>query len=762
MKHIINTFLTFLLTALPLFSQMGIGIGQWRTHLAYNATTQIAIATDRIFALSDGSIYSVGKDDGSLQSYSKIEGLSDIVIHRIAYVEQRKVLVVGYENGNIDFITDNDDIINFPDIYNKNIFAQKNINDLHFADDHLFLAMPFGVVKVNVDRNEITDTYYFKNSAGAYMPALSITSKDDSLYVATSSAIYRAPMRGKNLANFANWTSLSNTTTSENIKALVHNSQLYLLHKSGSVSLWQNGTWSTDVYANVANLCTNDGEMLIIKNDSTINTADGVVMAFDLLPQMAQYDKTGDHIWVAALSHGVIRIARHNSNDRAYYKPTGPAVNAAWRMRAAGNKVMVVPGGRWDVPYGTPANVMFFENGQWHNILYNEIVSGFGANALDFVDIAINPADNSHFFVASWGAGIFEFHQNRPYRHYDAGNSIIGNLVGNLTFDSKQRLWLTNPMTSAFIKYAERNSSSEYTYSSIPITSSQSVRSTSELIVDRSYPNIKYLVVARGQTKFVALNDKGTDDTSDDEIFTTSQFIDQDGAIFSSEHFMSAAQDPISGSLWVGTTSGPIVLPSPHNVFKSNYRCQRIKIPKNDGTNGADYLLSTDVISSIAIDGNNRKWLGTEGTGVYLLSDDGVETITQFNTENSPILSNWIRSIAINDLTGEVFFATDRGIISYQGDAVKAEESYETLHAFPNPVRPDYHGDIAIKGLAENSVVKITDIKGNLVYETFVKGGMAVWNGKRTDGKRVSSGVYLAICITTDNTKRSVVKILVM
>lgn len=761
MRYTINILLALLFTALPLFSQMGVGVGQWRTHLAYNATTQIAVATDRVYALSDGSLYSVDKDDNSLQSYSKITGLSDIVIHCIGYIKERGVLMVGYENGNIDLITNDGDIINLPDIYNKNITFQKTINDFYFTDGHLFIAMPFGIVKVNLDRNEIADTYYFKGTLGDYTSVLSITNVADSFYVVTSSAIYKAPIQGVNLANFSNWETIDNTPLGGNVKAISHGSQLFLLQESGSVSTYTNGVWQTYKYSNVSNIFTNEGEIFIIKNDSTI-TLGGENIAFEFQPQMVQYDINKRYIWVAASSQGVVRLVADNTTDRAYYKLTGPAVNAAWRIRTIGGKVIVVPGGRWDVPYGTPANVMFFENEQWHNISFSEIEVGFGALALDFVDVAVNPADHSHFFVASWGGGIFEFRQNRPYYHFDIGNSIVGNWVSNLTFDSKQRLWVANPMSTSFIKYAERGANGEYNFSSLPITSSQSVWTTSELIIDRFYPNIKYLIVARGQTKFVAINDKGTDDPSDDEIFATSQFIDQGGKMFSTEHFMSASQDPITGALWVGTTSGPIVLPSPHNVFRSDYRCQRIKIPKNDGTNDADYLLSNDVISAIAIDGNNRKWLGTEGTGAYLLSDDGIETVLQFNTENSPILSNWVRSIAVNDLTGEVFFATDRGIISYQGDAVTAEDSYDNIHAFPNPVRPDYHGDIAIKGLAENSVVKITDIKGDLLYETFVKGGMAVWNGKRPDGKRVSSGVYLAICITNNGSQRRVAKILVM
>ena len=159
-----------------------------------------------------------------------------------------------------------------------------------------------------------------------------------------------------------------------------------------------------------------------------------------------------------------------------------------------------------------------------------------------------------------------------------------------------------------------------------------------------SYLRTTASIVTRGQVKFMAINDKGTDDSGDDEVFTASQFLDQDNRTFRAEHYMCGVQDKITGSLWIGTTSGPVVLSNPRNVFNSNYRCHRVKIARNNGTDEADYMLANEVISTIAIDGNNRKWIGTEGSGAYLLSEDGTETILHFTTDNSPILSNWIRT----------------------------------------------------------------------------------------------------------------------
>ncbi len=759
-KNIFLIIVLFLISYVCAYSQMDIRIGQWRKHLAYNSTDGIAVANDKVFAISGGSLYSLGKEDNFIETYSKIDGLSDNNVTIISYLDKERVLFVGYDNGNIDFFSDNKDIINLPDIYNKNISADKKINEAFYYEGYLYLAMPFGIAKIDVSRNEVADTYYFRDSDGAYMNALSIFVIDNDFFVTTSEKIFKAPVKGANLANFANWQELTDVPTGGNTKSVTYQSKIYLLQPSGKVSVWSYNSWTTDVYGDVININVSDGVLFFIKDKSVEFSQ---TLSFDFQPQMVVYDSSSSKIWIAARNKGIGKISYNNVDERDYYKPDGgPAVNDIWRMRSVGNKLFVVSGGRWDVPYGTPANVMIFENNRWTNILQSDIQQ-LGATAHDFLDIAVDAADNKHFFVSSWGSGLFEFKDDKPYKWYHSGNSIMeNNLVGNILFDNNRRLWLSNPMTSAFIKYAEELPSGDYTIKPITAASSQSVWTTSDILIDDTDPNYKYLVVTRGHSKFVALNDKGTADTGDDEVFMTSQFIDQDGRVFRAEHYMCGVQDKATGSLWIGTTSGPVMLPNPRNIFRSDYRCQRIKIPNNDGENSADYMLPNEVISTIAIDGNNRKWIGTEGSGAYLLSEDGTETILHFTTDNSPLLSNWVRTISINPDNGEVFFGTTKGLISYQGDAVEANESFGSLHAFPNPVRPDYDGEITIKGLAENSVVKITDVQGRLVFETFVKGGMAVWHGKGIDGKRVASGVYLAICNTIDGSLHGIVKILII
>jgi hypothetical protein len=219
----------------------------------------------------------------------------------------------------------------------------------------------------------------------------------------------------------------------------------------------------------------------------------------------------------------------------------------------------------------------------------------------------------------------------------------------------------------------------------------------------------------------------------------------------------SIAKDK-DGSIWLGTSAGVAVIYNPGSAFTGdNIDAQRIII-QQDGYN--QYLLETEVVSAIAIDGANRKWFGTYNGGVFFMSADGTKQLLNFNTENSPLPSNAILSIAIDDVSGEVFFATDKGIISYRGDATEGGETCKDYFVFPNPIRHDYKGPIAIRGLTANADVKITDVAGNIVFHTKANGGEAIWNGNNMDGKRAQTGVYTVFVTNEDGSQTCATKMI--
>jgi len=258
-----------------------------------------------------------------------------------------------------------------------------------------------------------------------------------------------------------------------------------------------------------------------------------------------------------------------------------------------------------------------------------------------------------------------------------------------------------------------------------------------------------------------AFNVNGTfGDESDDE-YKKIDVKDVNGKIITNNVYCLAEDN--SGNVWVGTDKGVVVYYNAYRVFTSDqFYAQQIIVPRNDGSGLADILLGTEIVTAINIDGANRKWIGTAKSGVFLLSDDGIDQIHNFTTENSPILSNNIMDIAIDGKLGEVFIATDKGIISYRSTATDANEYFTDVYVYPNPVREDFSGDIVITGMIEEASIKITDISGNIVYETTSLGGQAIWDGRNFSGDKVSTGVYLVFCTNEDGSKTHITKLLII
>ena len=273
------------------------------------------------------------------------------------------------------------------------------------------------------------------------------------------------------------------------------------------------------------------------------------------------------------------------------------------------------------------------------------------------------------------------------------------------------------------------------------------------LIIDKN--NQKWIIVPRDKGLLVFNDNNTLLNTSDDNIKKISNSIGNGN--LPSANIFSIACD-LDGEIWVGTDKGVAVFYNPENVFSgNNFDSQQILVDQ-----GGFYqpLLESETVTAIAVDGANRKWIGTQRAGVFLMSADGTKQLEHFTDENSPLFSNSIFSIVIDQLTGEVFFGTDKGIISYKGTATKGKEVNSDVLVYPNPVTENYTGLIAIKGLVNNADIKITDISGTLIYKTVAEGGQAVWNGKNFNGEKAKTGVYLVFSSNADGSETIVTKIM--
>lgn len=753
-----------------------VAMGKWRTHLAYNNVTQIAQSANNIFAISDGSLFSVNKDDTEdIQYFSKMSGLSDVNIVRIEYDKTNNQLLIIYQNGNIDFMHATG-VNNIPDLRNKQMSTSKGVNDIYFAGNFAYLSCDFGILLVNMAKKEITDTYIIGPNS-TELKILSTTIHNNIIYALTANSIYYADADSRNLVNFEYWkTTTSLPSGAGNFQKIFTFAGKLLILKGGKLYKQEdNNSWSQLLSA-VSNIVSiNLSINKIIASTSTnsvyfLNQSFEMSMENLLVSSDIEYDSLNDVYWMAGGAQGVVsyKLKIGLSPEVRNYKPQGPAVNIPWNITFAGEKMFMVNGGRWADRYNRVGKVMIYENGTWTNIDGEDIKSLTGYKVLDFMNVAVDPNDKNHFFVTSYGTGLFEFVDNKFSKWYNNTNSTLHNIVPSTfeyiridgaVYDNDGNLFIANTNSPAQIKIMKKDGKwSELNY---PIDQNPVL---GRIIISNQNSNQKFVPSVRYNPGILIWDDNGTiDDTNDDKKIFLSKFIDVDNVgSYLTPSIVYCLEQDINGVIWAGTDLGPLLFYNPSRAFDNNYTCSRVKIPRNDGTGLADYLLNNEKIKAIAIDGANRKWLGTESSGLYLMSENGQETINHFTTSNSPLLSNDILSLAINPVSGELFIGTSNGLISFQSDAAAANNNFTNVYAYPNPVRESYNGIITITGLIANTQVKITDLNGNLVYQTISNGSIATWDGKNSHGRKVNTGVYFAICANEDGTKSTITKIMVI
>ena len=460
---------------------------------------------------------------------------------------------------------------------------------------------------------------------------------------------------------------------------------------------------------------------------------------------------------------GVKKKSGSNSYDTLVDGLTinSPKRNYAWDLKYEGGKLWVTGGGRWLDRYFRTNTIMTYTNGQWTNYDEQKIAKQLNAYYIqDALNLAVDPNDPTHTYVAYYGEGILELKNDTALNWFNLTNSSLETStgtnnryirIGSTTLDKEGNLWITNCNSTYSIKIYTADGQ-WINYSNSTIAKAPIIDKI--LITKQGYKFVNFIHSTK--SGFFALNDNGTvTDQSDDVSEYYAAVSDNQGNTLDASMFYCMTEDK-DGYIWAGTNIGPIVCYNPSKI--EDLRFNRIVL-----SDESDYLLNGVRVNAIAVDGSNQKWIATDGSGVFLVNADGTEVIENFTTDNSPLPTNSINSIAINPESGEVFFAADGyGVLSYQGEATEGKENYSDIHAYPNPVRPDFDDKVIITGLMSNSNVKITDIAGNLIYQTKSVGGQVSWNCKNSKGNRVATGVYLVLAATPESKESVVTKIMVI
>lgn len=770
----------FFLLALLMLGQTGISqeIGQWEPHLSYYNTTAVAEADQHVYAIASNSLYSYNKEDNSIRFYSKENGLSDNKIIRIGFNPVARTLLIAYENSNLDLLSE-EGIYNLPYLSTSSLPA-KTINQIRFYEEYAYLPTSFGIMVVNLKKKEITDTYQLKTEV------YDVCIQDNYVYAATSKGILRGK-KESNLLDTNNWEAypLPSGQVDETAirKIEFFQGMLFFFAENQGVYYQQDSH-------TVKPLLVNNNQVklrnMTLQNGKLIPYSATTAYIYSSLTSRDQIEtgtlndisslKKENTFWIAGGNQSIIGIKKETGGapEIIFSDPTiastGPKRNLAAFMTIRNQKLIVAGGGRWENRSNNPFTVTIYENGEWAYADDEKIMNTIHYYMQDATCAAIDPNDNHHYFVSSWGEGLFEFQNNKFIQLYNFKNSPLEYADGNtesvqrnfvrvegVCYDKEGNLWMTNSGVEDGIKILKTDSSwlslhyaplrNQYLLDKILITS-------------RGH---KWINIPRANPGIFVLNDQGTlENTGDDEYYFHASFYDSSGKIIPANTYLCMAEDK-NNDIWIGTNNGLIVCPVPQYApanTENKFYCNRIVRTDEYGTAG--YLLDGIQVNCLAVDGANRKWIGTEGSGVFLINEDGSETLENFTAANSPLLSDYVKSIAIDPVNGKVFFGTDQGIISYIGDATEGSESYSDVYAFPNPVRPEYNGRVTITGLMENSQVKITDVNGNLIYQGKSAGGQLTWDCCNRAGKRVATGVYLVLAATPDSKESVVTKIMIV
>jgi hypothetical protein len=752
-----------------------IGMSQWRLHVASGKAIDIVRAENTIFTAYTNGLHVLNRDNEQEELLTDENGLSDIEISCLYYDSIAACVLVGYSNGNIDKITASS-IYNIPAIKLAQVPNSKRINRFVRNGDYVYVATDFCVTKLDLNKDEIKDTYYPTNGNEAI---LDLSFSADTIFALSSDRLKYGIIDNPALPDVSQWqVDLRFPIQSENSYAEIEqfeNKQFILLkspiYGQDSVFYLENNvkTWLTNSPYSL------EINSINILDDTTfaVNIDGGIYIYNSELTNPLSYNSNNFNIWISPVrsirsSEGIWSADQINGlhlypSGIGYkaFPVLGPYNNNFYAMDWQNNTLAIASGrllGK--LPSFSSNGIHIFRDEAWDFKNIQSVPQWQDQNIWDFIDISVNPNDPLEYAVASYSEKPLTIFSSDTVEVFDDTNSSLSftgisngwSLASDVCFDTQDNLWVLNGYTEQPLNVRQQDGS----WMNFDCGSSARNIYTTKMIIDFN-DNIWFASEDHGM--FGYNHNNTIDEPNDDESVHISTGINS-GNLPSSN--VTALAADFDGEIWVGTDAGFAILYNASNTFDGNpgdYDVQRVKVTFEGNV---EYVLGNTHITDIEVDGGNRKWIATANAGILLLSADGSEILEQHTTDNSPLVSNNIFDLKLDQNSGELFIITDNGLISYRSDASYEDPTYETYNVFPNPVRPNYSGPVTIQGIRYNSDVKITDAAGNLVYKTTSNGGTAAWNCRALNGQRVASGVYYIWTATNVGKDKKVGKVLIM
>ena len=768
-KKIISLLVTVLVASVSVFAQHA--VGDWRFHSSYvgNNVTAVAEANRWVYYLTSGNLFRLDKDMNENEALSIINDLSDMVISQAYYNSDRDYLVVIYNNANIDIILSDGSVVNMPEIKDAVMTQSKTINDVTFAPGLIYLATDFGYVVIDDNKFVVKESHIYgtRFTTAAQVGEWLLLSTADNFYYGDANEYYDQLGAFNTYKDFhkscrirpINDSTFFCLTESTYLSALTLKSD-GTLQLEDKISFWVK---TTQLQATKGGWLLNvPSKGQCIKLDEAGESMLDIIQVEDELCS-ASPRGDGNTIWAAGPK------GLHQMGSDFYFLPNALSYGKPfWMAYNKGKDLLYVSSATANgFVVGREASyVNTFDGTRWNDVT-PEGAPIYGTYWIEFM-----PDDPDTYLVDSWKEGLLRVKNNEIVLRYDTTNSPIvykgsvdwGTMHTISRLDRNGNLWVVQSLENDI-----------HPAMALPAAK---VRSGQCTVEDWVTPEINNLYSGYSQLASFLCTKHGTQDI---KVFTDGNFnrplimwktddmlsvnpqqelfsslFDQDGEQITWTNIKCLTED-LNGLVWMGSAEG-ICCFNPAQAFgNSDFRAVRPKVPRNDGTGFADRLMDGIQVNDIAIDGANRKWIATQNSGLFLVNADGSEIIRKFNTTNSPLASNTVYRVCCNPTNNSVYVTTPAGLYEYFSDSSPAESTYDNLFAYPNPVRPDYGGDVTITGMMEGSLIKIADASGNVIRQLKSTGGMATWDLCDEGGQRVKSGVYLVLCSQSSGSGKAAV-----
>ncbi|NOR28950.1 MAG: hypothetical protein GQ540_10540 [Lutibacter sp.] len=764
MKKLIQLFIFLFINSI--YSQIDYS-NSWEDFYSYNNVKDFVKTDHQIYAIVDNALFTYNTLTNEVTKISSVNGLSGETTTSLYYSNTFKKVIIGYETGMLEIIDSNNEITIAKDIVNFSYSGSKQINDITEYNNKLYLSTSFAIVVYDIENLQFGDTYFIGNQSSE-IEINQIKIHQNNIYAVTQNGIYTADITNPNLIDFNNWTqhSSGSYTTVEvfNNQVFVSNNRTLSIVENNTLVLQKNYSSTIKKLKATTNFLTistlrsvyvNDISNIEILNHTTTSTD---LFYFNL--NTAFFEE--NTLYLGTKEFGILKSTLNNISNFEEIHPAGPVSNFAFSIATNNNNLWVVYGGYNAAygPLGRRAGYSHFNGSNWLNTQYSEI------GVSDLVNITFDPIHENKVYISSWGGGMIIVEDDVLTTHWNHTNSglekldfpnpsYISTRINGSAFDNQGNLWIANAWVEDRVKkYTSSGAWSSFDMSTVITNPAFGLN---ELEIDKT----TNIWIGSRRNGALVFNENGTNKKS----LTTEQ---TKGAL--PDLNVRSIKVDANNRIWIGTKKGLVVFYNAANIFNSTIIDAEPVIILDDGI--PKKLLGEQTINTIAIDGADNKWFGTEVGGTLQTTPAGDTTLKNFNKDNSPLPSNNILKITIDNNSGKVYFATDKGIVAFNSNVSLYGTSLPEVYTYPNPSTKD-NEFITIDGrngahLPKDTNIKILDAAGNLVYETNTKegqelfGGKVVWNKTNLAGTKVASGIYIVLLITKDNLETKVAKIAII